>query len=276
MAFYLQTSCLPSELVYHIPIQSIFHVMCFGRGQVGTVALKQEKYHSYFVWLLPLNCYGYLLSFPDCTTALDPNPLQGSPLFYFPFLFSDSIITMLGFNDQDFIPISDIGFYSLLEYKLQMLLWLNLTHTPGCQDSVKALTGSSCCLLSTLGFWYKQTKKGLKKREFRKPNCLKCGALESWCKRWGKQLSCQLLGALEIDNVYQLWEPLKGPKKVIHIYSIFLRVYDWVSFSNKDSQQNPLCVWQKPKNIIYIKSIIINVWKKKAKIIKISRYLAPV
>ena len=118
---------------------------------------------------------------PRCSAACGIFPDQGSNLGALHWQADSQPL-----RHQGSPPISDIGFYSLLEYKLQMLLWLNLTHAPGCQDSVKALTRSSCCLLSTLGFWYKQTKKGLKKRDFKKPNCLKCGALESWCKRWGK------------------------------------------------------------------------------------------
>lgn len=60
------------------------------------------------------------MSFPDSTVALD---LNASPLFCFLFLLSTSIIiTVVGFHDQDLIPISAIESYSLLESKL----WLKV------------------------------------------------------------------------------------------------------------------------------------------------------
>lgn len=126
MAFYLWTSCFPKSLYITFPL---IRLPCgvIGKGERGHRGSRERTNHFSFLWCLPLNCYGYLTKFSDSTITLDLNALQGLPLFCFLFLWSTSFVTMVGFNAHDLVSISDIEFYSLLEYKLQVLPGLKLT-----------------------------------------------------------------------------------------------------------------------------------------------------
>lgn len=111
MALYLWASYLPKSWYIKFLLR-LFSMWCHWEEGKWTQWLQSRDRSLLLHVIRAFELLRTFDEFPDGTIALD---LNASPLFCFLFLESISIITTVGFNDQDFISISDIESYSLLE-----------------------------------------------------------------------------------------------------------------------------------------------------------------
>lgn len=128
MAFYLMTSSLPQSLYIR------FLLVCyFPRGEEKWAQwVKRKDWSDLLGVILTVELLWAFGEVPRKHGCTGPECFS---LVSFPFLRSTSVIIMVGFDNQGLIPTSDIDSYSLLEYKLQILLRLNLTPVQICQAS---------------------------------------------------------------------------------------------------------------------------------------------